>query len=57
MTVTINEMTLEDLEQIKDDLNTEFDDFWTISVLKEELQTSNSHYFVAKTSLRRNCWF
>ena len=33
-----------DIEEI---LSTEFDDFWSSSILKDELQNSNSQYFVA----------
>ena len=44
----ISEMTLLDLETIHDILISDFDDFWSVSTLKNELQNSNSKYIVAK---------
>lgn len=44
----ISKMTNEDLENIKDILTTEFDDFWNYNILKQELSNENSCYFVAK---------
>lgn len=44
----ILEMTIEDLNQIKDYLTTDFDEFWNYNVLKDELTSSNSKYIVAK---------
>jgi ribosomal-protein-alanine N-acetyltransferase len=41
-------MTLEDYEKIKDNLQEDFDDFWTPSILKSELESENSKYIVAK---------
>lgn len=41
-------MNLSDLENIKDVLTTDFDDFWNYSILKGELNSKNSIYFVAK---------
>ena len=46
----INRMEQSDLEQIKNCLTTDFDEFWTYDVLKDELSSSNSRYIVAKTS-------
>lgn len=43
----INKMLISHLEEIKDILSTEFDDFWTYSVFKSELKNPNSQYFVA----------
>lgn len=51
MEIKINKMQLEDLEKIQDCLLQEFDDFWSPTILKEELENShnlNSYYFVAK---------
>lgn len=48
MNIQISKMSLEDLEIIKDILVSDFDDFWTFNILKEELQCSNSHIIVAK---------
>ena len=39
---------MEDFENIKDILQTEFDDFWKPSILKSELESINSHYIVAE---------
>lgn len=41
-------MILEDYEQIKDNLISDFDDFWTPSILKSELMGENKTYIVAK---------
>ena len=43
----INKMSTSHLEEIKDILLTDFDNFWTYSVFKSELENSNSQYFVA----------
>lgn len=44
----ITEMTLNDLEQMKDILYSDFDNFWSYNVLKQELQNNNTTYIVAK---------
>ena len=41
-------MTLEDYEKIKDNLQKDFDDFWTHTILKSELENEMSKYIVAK---------
>lgn len=46
--IIIEEMKLKDLRNIKNDLTSEFDDFWNFNILKEELQNENSKYIVAK---------
>ena len=46
--INIKEMTTEDLKQIKDILKEDFDDFWNASILKSELESFNSQYYVAK---------
>lgn len=46
--IEINEMTLEDFEIIKEILQTDFDKFWTPSILKSELESDLSKYIVAK---------
>ena len=48
--VQITEMSLSDLENIKDILISDFDDFWNYNILKEELESSNSKYIIAKTN-------
>ena len=44
----ISKMTLEDLNNIKDNLISDFDDFWNYSVFKSELESDSSHYLVVK---------
>ena len=48
--IQIIEMSLFDLENIKDILISDFDDFWNYNILKEELESSNSKYIIAKTN-------
>lgn len=50
MDLSITKMTLNDLEQIKNILATDFDDFWSYDILKQELQYSNSYFIVAKNN-------
>ena len=44
--ISIKQMTISDLDEIKDILTTEFDDFWKYEIFKEELANTNSKYFV-----------
>lgn len=44
----ISEMNLQDLENIKGCLLTDFDNFWSYNILKRELENGKSKYFVAK---------
>lgn len=46
--IEIAEMTLDDFEQIKNVLTSDFDDFWTPHLLKSELMGENKTYMVAK---------
>ena len=46
--IEIYKMSLNDLENIKEFLITDFDDFWNYSILKDELSNANSYYLVAK---------
>lgn len=46
--IEIEVMTLVDLENIKNILSSDFDEFWNYNIFKEELQSENSKYFVAK---------
>ena len=48
MDFKIDKMSLEDLISIKNILTTEFDDFWNYEILKSELESNNSYFFVAK---------
>lgn len=41
-------MTIADLDTISDILFSDFDDFWNVSTLKNELQNPNSQYIIAK---------
>lgn len=42
------EMTLNDLELMKDTLYSDFDNFWSYNILKQELENENTTYIVAK---------
>ena len=44
----LTDMTVQDLESIKDILQSDFDDFWTFSIFKSELENENSEYIIAK---------
>ena len=46
--VKITNMTLDDLNDIRDILISDFDDFWNYSILKSELESPNSYYLVAR---------
>lgn len=46
--IEIKEMQLADYELIKNNLQTDFDDFWTASILKSELESELSKYIVAR---------
>ena len=46
--IEISTMTLNDLEQIKENLQTDFDDFWNFEIFKEELANNNSMYLVLR---------
>lgn len=48
MDLIFSNMNMSDLKEIKDILVSDFDDFWTYSILKDELNCSSSHYIVAK---------
>ena len=41
-------MTYEDLQALKNTLITDFDDFWSYSILEKELSNTNTTYIVAK---------
>lgn len=46
--IEISKMSLDDFENIKDILISEFDDFWNEKLLENELKNENSYYVVAK---------
>lgn len=50
MKIQITKMTQDDLDIIKDILQTDFDDFWNYNILKKELENETSIYVVAKNS-------
>lgn len=41
-------MTIKDLEQMKDTLYSDFDNFWSYNVLKQELENKDTTYIIAK---------
>lgn len=47
MNITIENMTLEHLEKIKENLKEDFDEFWNENVLRSELENPASMYIVA----------
>jgi len=47
MNIKIKEMTIHDLKNIKNILNSDFDDFWNYNIIKEELESDNSKYIIA----------
>ena len=46
--IEISVMNMSDLNEIKDILENEFDDFWNYDVFKSEIENPNSIYFVSK---------
>lgn len=46
--IEILDMTLQDFEEIKENLILDFDDFWIPEILKSELLSENKKYIVAK---------
>lgn len=48
MQINITTMTINDLDKISDILFSDFDDFWTYNIFKNELKNENSKYIVAK---------
>ena len=50
MEIKIEKMTLDDLENIKNTLESKFDDFWNYNILKQELLNQNSYLFIAKNT-------
>lgn len=49
MNIIVDNMTLSDFDNIESILLTDFDDFWTNSILKQELQSDDSYFIVAKS--------
>ena len=46
--ITIEKMSMSDLETIADILQSEFDDFWNYNILKSELESPYSIYIICK---------
>lgn len=46
--IEIHNMVLSDLEEIKDILENDFDNFWNYEIFKEELVNTNSNYLVLR---------
>ena len=46
--INISKMTIDDLNSIKNILETDFDDFWNYNILKTELSNPSSYYIIAK---------
>lgn len=46
--IEISTMFVSDLEEIKDALQKDFDDFWNYEIFKEELVNNNSSYLVLR---------
>ena len=44
----ISKMNLDDLESMKNTLYSDFDNFWSYNVLKQELENKNTTYIIAK---------
>ena len=48
----ITEMTLDDLEQMKNTLYSDFDNFWSYNVLNQELENDKTKYIIAKEKMK-----
>lgn len=48
--LTISKMTIDDLNEIKDELLDNFDNLWNYEIFKEELANTNSEYLVLKNN-------
>ena len=46
--IKVSRMAISDLNEIKDVLLSDFDDFWSVSILETELINPNSKYIMAK---------
>lgn len=48
--IQILPMTTEDLANLEQSLTTDFDEFWTYSILQQEFENKNTTYIVAKSN-------
>ena len=46
--INISLMKIQDLDEISNNLEKDFDDFWNYNVFKSELENPNSKYFICK---------
>lgn len=46
MNIEIRKMNIDDLTKLKDNLMSDFDNFWTYAVLKDDFENENSHFIV-----------
>lgn len=46
--IIVTKMDINDLETIKNSLTTDFDNFWNYNIFKQEINSENSYYIVAK---------
>ncbi len=46
--IQISKMTIQDLDNIKENFEKNFDNFWTYGILKSEIDNINSRYIVCK---------
>lgn len=46
--IIVEKMNLADLDKISENLETDFDNFWSSSILQSEIENKNSSYFVLK---------
>ena len=54
--ITISQMVLSDLEEIKDILFSDFDNLWNYEIFKEELANNNSSYLVLRYDNKIVCY-
>lgn len=50
MAIQIEKMNLNHLNELQEILISDFDDFWSFSTLKEEVENENSSYIIGKTN-------
>lgn len=46
--ITIKQMDISDFNKIKQNLLSDFDDFWSINTFESELKSQNSYYIIAE---------
>ena len=48
MKIDVNAMTFDDIDSIQSNFSENFDKFWSIDILKNDLNSENSKYIIAK---------